>query len=153
MQTTSIIVGIFIGIAALLYLLLWMGNNGIPWLEGDSYFDEGSAYGFNIGDSKTSTFEALESQFVLPESKLSVVWLRDSEIGSILSDFDDGRSTSKYGTYTVLLSDMDELKKPLIATELWRIEMPGSWVNSIYLYFEKDKLVKIGRSKWLFERP
>jgi len=150
---TTVIAIIIVSIVVLLYIF----SAGIPFVEGDVRISSGSAYGFKIGMSKQEVFSAIRSLYNKKNYSLRVLWLKDSKVHEILSPFENTNWAKypkrKYSEYKELTKKIKKINPPLEHGKRWDIDMPASWVNSIYLTFENGMLVEIQKSKWLFERP
>ncbi len=101
----------------LLALALYVGNSGIPFVEGTSRTENGSAHGFDIGMSKSEAFAALRSKYSIPDHDVEVLWRKGSEVDALLQDFentrDAERANRKYGLFRIAVTDLSEITIPL----------------------------------------
>lgn len=150
-------VGLVLVIVAVLGVLLYIGNSGVPFVEGDHVVSSGSAYEFRIGMTKPEVFESIQRNYAKKDYYLRVLWLRHSHIAKELEGFEtkdpEHTSSRKFAEYKALIQDFENVTPPLVYTDRWDIKMPADWVNTIYLKFENDSLIEIQKSRWLFERP
>ena len=162
MSTIVLKTGKFIAIALaivmlLLALLLYVGNSGIPFVEGTWKTERGSAYGFEIGMSKSDAFATLRSDYSLADHYIEIIWPKGSETDPLLGDFentsDANRTDRRYGRYRQPVAELHDATLPLQMSEKWELQLPASWVNNIYLEFRDDSLIRITRDRWIFERP
>ena len=144
---------IIVAIAALLYV----GNSGIPFIEGDHRVTSGKAYEFEIGMSKSEAFNSILKNYAKEDYYLRTLWLRHSPMANNLADFENTESrkykNKKHSEYKILIRELKEMPLPLVYISRWDIDMPADWVNTIYLEFINDNLIRIQKSRWLFERP
>ena len=160
-NTSKIIVKTFPVIVFVLIIifgaLLYVGNSGIPFIEGDHRVLSGKAYNFEIGMTKPQVFGAIREYYENDGYYLRILWLRQSDEAKELEIFENTESKKytnrKYGEYKVQIKDLGSINLPLRYGSRWDIEMPAEWVNDIYLEFKNEKLVRIQKSRRLFERP
>lgn len=128
----------------------------IPLVEGDKTIIEGKAYGFEIGAKKSDTFKVIKKEYNKKGYYLRTLWLKKSELGDQLTQYENQeskKSFNEYAEYKDEISNMLNLTAPLNLCQRWDIKMPAKWVNDIYLTFDDGRLIKIRKSRWLFERP
>ena len=138
-------------------LFLYSIDRGIPFVEGDRVSRSGTAQGFRIGSSRADAFRVVCERYAQPANDIRVVWERASPVHAQLATFENAESKQwtreRYSYWRQPVSAVHELLPPLQVGDRWDIELPGSWVNDIYLTFANDELVEIQRSRWVFERP
>ena len=156
------ILGYLAGSLALILLLaigflLLVADDGIPFIEGDTVILEGERYGFSIGMSKQDAYEALKTNYSNDEHYVRILWRKGSDENAMLERFQNtsqAQYTNRIYSETELpIIGMQEMPLPLELVQRWDVQLPASWINTIYLTFEDTKLVEIQRSRWLFERP
>ena len=151
--TAGILLAVFFVLAALLYV----GNSGIPFVEGDHVVTSGEAYRFEIGMTKPEVFESIKENYAKDNYYLRTLWLRQSSYAKELESFENtdwkDYKARKYSEHKSLVQDLKKITLPFAYSNRWDIEMPADWVNMIYLKFENESLIEIQKSRWLFERP
>jgi hypothetical protein len=137
-------------------ILVYLYGSGIPFLEGDTNIKTGDGFHFEIGMNKSEVFDVIKNKYNKEDYYLSVLWKKSSIDSPNLEEYVDKSShytvNSPYSEWKAPIREIPELLRPLILMPHWKIDMPAVWVNYIYLEFEKDKLVVIRKSKWVFER-
>ncbi len=143
--------------AAVGWLFLYSLDHGVPLVEGDQFTRSGAAFGFEIGSSRSEAFRIIRERYAQPGNDLRVVWERASPVHTQLAKYENPDSrqwtSEKFSHWRQPVSALSELIPPLQLVDRWDIELPGNWVNDIYLTFSDDHLTEVQRSRWLFERP
>lgn len=156
-KTGKIIASAIALVVLLLALTLYVGDSGIPFVEGTSQTEHGSAHGFDIGMTKSEAFAVLRSKYSIPDHYVEIIWRRGSDIDVPLQDFentrDADRANRRFGIYRIAVAELSELTVPLEVSQKWELRLPAPWVHSIYLDFEGDSLYRITKDRWVFERP
>ena len=151
------IAGILLAVFFALAVLLYVGNSGIPFFDGDHVVTSGEAYKFKIGMTKPEVFESIKNNYAEDSYHLQTLWLRQSPIARELERFENTEwkdyGARKYSEHKIPIHDLDKITLPFAYSNRWDIEIPADWVNTIYLKFENEALVEIQKSRWLFERP
>ena len=149
--------GFYLVILGVLALLLYIGDGGIPFLEGDRVITSGKAYDFRIGMTRSEAFKSIVNNYSKDGYYLRVLWPKNSTLASKLEIFENTEwrnyGARNYSEHQVLIENAKEITLPLSHSRRWDIRMPGGWVNTIHLEFEGERLIRVQRSKWLFERP
>ena len=149
----AVIAAAVIATLSFLYSVLF----GVPFVEGDRITTEGEADGFRIGMNKAQAFDALRVHYRDKDARVSHVWRRDSSLATELSRFETPQSrqwvSNPHGKYEAAVESLTDMPLPLIVGQRWDVKLPASWVNSVYVTFEDDRVVEIKHSRWLFERP
>ena len=150
----KIVAALFATVVVLLAFALYMGNNGIPFVEGTWKTERGSVEGFDIGMSKEEAFVILETRYASPDHFVEIHWQKGSEADVVLEEFENSRfNGGLYRTYSIAILNLHEQTLPLRVSGMWKIKLPGSWVNYIYLQLEGNRLHRITEDHWVFERP
>jgi hypothetical protein len=152
------VITLTIGVATVGVLLAAVFALGrIPLIEGDQVITHGSGYGFMIGMAKPDALRVLQSRYARTGNDVRVVWEKSAPIDSRLARYENTElkdyGAREHGEHRIAVSSLKRLSEPLTLCDVWRLETPAQWVNDIYLTFRNDHLVKIERSRWLFERP
>ena len=111
---------------------------------------EGSAYGFQIGDSKLATYEkAIEALYDLSSTGYTAPYI-DLKVSK---ELESSLSTRTDHTLLVqtLLHDVGYEKFSNLDT--WEFYIDGSYFNAIKLKFCKESLCEIYRHRKYFELP
>jgi hypothetical protein len=141
------------GFAALLYV----GNEGIPFVEGTWVTTQGEAEGFRIQMTREEAFAAMQHEYTGKQANVQVVWKRGTDLASALTLYENSQSrgwpTQSHGFYREPIDSVTTLTPPLSMGDRWDLNLPGSWVNTVYLTFERDRITEIRRDRWVFERP
>jgi len=148
------LVGILVaGVAALLYV----GNEGIPFVEGTSVTTQGEAEGFRIQMTREEAFAAMQHGYTGKQANVQVVWKRGTDLASALTPYENSQSrgwpTQSHGFYREPIDSVATLMPPLALGDRWDLKLPGAWVDTVYLTFEHDRISQIRRDRWVFERP
>ena len=137
--------------------LLYVAAVGVPFVEGDRVTTRGDAEGFQIGMTKAQAFDALQAHYHDRNATVRHVWKRDSPFAGVLSQFETLQSlrqtSNPYGVYEAAVEPLTTMPVPLAIGDRWDVKLPASWVHDVYVTFEANRIVKIQRSRWLFERP
>ena len=135
---------------------LYTLEEGIPLLEGERNVRSGSAYGLEIGMTRNECLLAIRGRYGKPEHYLTVLWAKDSDLDETLQPFENPDSPRyphhEHREYRGLITQIESINPPLELIDHWEIRIPAQWVHSIYLTFANGTLVKIQKSRWLFER-
>lgn len=141
------------GFAALLYV----GNEGIPFVEGTWVTRQGEAEGFRIEMTREEAFAAMRQSYTGKQADVRVLWERGTDLATTLASFENAQSmgwpTQGHGFYREPIDSVNVLTPPLAAGDRWDLELPGSWVNTVHITFEHDRISEIRRDRWVFERP
>lgn len=148
------LVGIFVvGLVALLYV----ANEGIPFVEGTWVTTQGEAEGFRIEMTREEALAAMRSEYRGKQANIQVAWKRGTDFEGALTPYENSQSrgwpTQSHGFYLEPIDSVATLAPPLALGDRWDLKLPGSWVNTVSLTFERDRISQIRRDRWLFERP
>lgn len=117
----------------------------------------GEAYGFTIGDSRDQALAVIREKYRGEDHHLRILWPISAEYADVLRPYENTPwkeySAKEYAEYKIEVSRIEGMVPPLIYSDRWDIDMPATWVNTIYLTFEGEALIEIQKSRWLFERP
>ena len=152
----KIVAALLLLVVVLIPLVLYMGNAGIPFVEGTWETKQGSAKGFDIGMSKDEAFAILETSYSSPDHFVEVHWKKGADVDATLEDFENTPFANsrgrRLGTYRIAISNLQEQTLPLRVVDSWTIKLPASWVNSVHLEFEGNTLRLITEDRWIMER-
>jgi hypothetical protein len=144
---------IVVGFVALIYI----GDAGIPFVEGDWVTEHGEAQGFRIGMTRAEAFDVLRTRYRGREASVRFVWERGTGIASRLAPYEAAQSRSwasdRHGFYVEPIDTLVAMPLALEIGDRWDIQLPASWVNDVYVTFHDGRVVKVQRSRWVFERP
>ncbi len=145
-------------ILAPLIVIVSLSGCAIPFVEGEWETLKGEAYGFTVGASRADSLNVARAEY--GENQIRVLWPVDSPFALELRPFENtpwaSYSHRKNSEYQEKIADIpfpDPMHPPLQYADRWEVKLPASWKNEIDLYFESDRLIKIVRSRYLFERP
>lgn len=137
--------------------LLYVGENGVPFFEGDEVYREGNAYEFIIGSSKLEVLESIKLNYAKENYHISVYWRKSASYANKLGSYENTKNkiyvNDEFAEYKMGIANLEKLELLLAYENRWNIDMPTDWVNTIHLTFSNDALVEIQKSRWLFERP
>jgi len=152
-----VLLGVPLAIASAVAALLYIGNEGIPFVEGDTVTLTGEAQGFRVGMTRAESFAVLLSRYRNVGAKVHHGWKRDADADGVLAPFEHPESkawsTNPYAYYEEPVDALTTISKPLEVGDSWEVKLPGGWVNSVQVTFEADRVSEISRNRWLFERP
>ena len=152
----KIVIGAAVATLTALALLLYFASDGVPFVEGDRITTQGEAEGFRIGMTKAEAFDALKEHYRDRDATIRHVWERGSPHAGELARFEAEESRRQtadpYGEYEEAIDSLTTMPRPLAIGDRWDVQLPASWVHSVYVTFEDDRIVEIRHSRWLFER-
>jgi hypothetical protein len=137
--------------------LLYVGNEGIPFVEGTWVTTKGEAEGFRVEMTREEAFEAMRRGYTGKHANVQVVWKRGTDLASTLAPYEYSQSrgwpTQSHGFYLEPIDAIETISPPLALGDRWNLKLPGSWVNTVHLTFEHNRISEIRRDRWVFERP
>ena len=105
--------GIVLAIIFSLAVLLYVGNSGIPFVEGDHVVTSGEAYKFKIGMTKSEVFESIKNNYAKDGYYLQTLWLRQSSYAKELEKFENTEwkdyKARKYSEHKTLIHGLDKI--------------------------------------------
>ena len=138
-------------------VMIYVLGYGVPFVEGDTIVTEGEAYGFEIGMSRDESFAVIQNMYNKPEYFIRLLWQKDDPAYETIDYYQNTRwaqnKMRKYNEFKELVLDVSSVNPPMEMVGRWDVDMPAKWVNTIYLMFKDERLNKIQKSRWLFERP
>jgi len=141
-----------------LFFLVVIFYGKVPLIEGDKTITEGKIANFTVGATKEETFEAIKTHYSKKGYILKTSWGKSESFSNELvqfetASFNAGRNNERFSEFATEITELTYMVSPFVRTTEWKIEVPSSYINSIYLKFSDGKLYEITRSRWLFERP
>ena len=156
-RLTKVVLAVPAVLAMAFAALIYVGDAGIPFVEGDRITRTGQAEGFRVGMTRDEAFAALTAHYRKRDAHIRYVWKRDSDSAGALLPFEHPESRSwgsnPYAHYDEAIDALTTMPLPLELGERWDIKLPATWVNSVYVTFKDDRVAEIQRSRWVFERP
>jgi len=113
----------YVGIAAAVIFLpvccVFVLNNGVPFIEGDTSITNAKVYGFTIGATKSDCFAEIKRSYNDQGNDPRVVWSRNSLKHRVLRKYDGMKGWDrKHGEYKEAISEDERHKKIITIPKL-----------------------------------